>query len=123
MSEPSLTKPEIEFPDGPAPDELEIVDEIEGTGEEALGSSTVNVHYLGVDYESGEEFDSSWSRAESINFPLRNLIQGWQIGIPGMKVGGRRKLIVPPAQAYGVSGMHPLSGKTLIFVIDLLGVS
>ena len=123
MSESALTKPEIEFPEGPAPTELQIIDVIEGSGDEAQASSTVDVHYLGVEFESGEEFDSSWSRGESINFPLRSLIQGWQIGIPGMKVGGRRKLVVPPAQAYGASGGHPLSGKTLIFVIDLLGVS
>ncbi|EYT51969.1 peptidylprolyl isomerase [Leucobacter sp. UCD-THU] len=123
MSESPMTKPEIEFPEGPAPAELQIVDLVEGSGAEAQASSTVDVHYLGVEYDSGEEFDSSWSRGESINFPLRALIQGWQVGIPGMKVGGRRKLIVPPAQAYGVSGGHPLSGKTLIFVIDLLGVS
>jgi len=122
MSETPLSKPEIEFPEGPAPAEIEIVDLIEGSGEEALASSTVRVHYLGVDYESGEEFDSSWGRGEPINFPLRSLIQGWQVGIPGMKVGGRRKLTVPPAQAYGTSGGHPLAGKTLIFVIDLLGV-
>ncbi|QIM16997.1 FKBP-type peptidyl-prolyl cis-trans isomerase [Leucobacter insecticola] len=123
MSETAKTKPEIDAPEGPAPAELQIVDLVEGTGEEALASSTVDVHYLGVEYDSGEEFDSSWSRGESINFPLRSLIQGWQIGIPGMKVGGRRKLVVPAAQAYGTSGGHPLSGKTLIFVIDLLGVS
>lgn len=123
MTESALTKPEIEFPNGPAPTELQIVELVEGNGEEAFASSTVDVHYLGVDFESGEEFDSSWSRGESINFPLRSLIQGWQLGIPGMKVGGRRKLIVPPAQAYGSSGGHPLAGKTLIFVIDLLGVS
>ncbi|WP_053353497.1 MULTISPECIES: FKBP-type peptidyl-prolyl cis-trans isomerase [Leucobacter] len=123
MTESPKTKPEIEFPEGPAPAELQIVDIVEGSGEEALASSTVDVHYLGVEYDSGEEFDSSWNRGESINFPLRALIQGWQVGIPGMKVGGRRKLIVPAAQAYGTSGGHPLSGKTLIFVIDLLGVS
>jgi len=123
MSESALTKPEIEFPEGPAPTELQIIDVIEGSGDEAQASSTVDVHYLGVEFESGEEFDSSWSRGESINFPLRSLIQGWQTGIPGMKVGGRRKLIVPPAQAYGQAGGHPLGGKTLIFVIDLLGVS
>lgn len=123
MTGTPLSKPEIEFPEGPAPAELEIVDLVEGSGEEALASSTVEVHYLGVDYESGEEFDSSWGRGEAINFPLRSLIQGWQLGIPGMKVGGRRKLTVPPAQAYGAAGSHPLAGKTLIFVIDLLGVS
>lgn len=121
MSE-ALTKPEIEFHEGAAPTELLIEDIIVGTGEEAVASSTVKVHYLGVEFESGEEFDSSWGRGEAINFPLRSLISGWQVGIPGMKVGGRRKLIVPPAQAYGVAGGHPLSGKTLIFVIDLLGV-
>lgn len=123
MSESAKTKPEIEFPEGPAPAELQIIDIVEGDGAEALASSTVDVHYLGVEYDSGEEFDSSWGRGESINFPLRALIQGWQVGIPGMKVGGRRKLIVPPAQAYGTAGGHPLAGKTLIFVIDLLGVS
>lgn len=123
MSETANTKPEIEFPEGPAPVELVIEDLVVGSGDEALASSTVDVHYLGVEYESGEEFDSSWSRGESINFPLRSLIQGWQVGIPGMKVGGRRKLTVPPAQAYGSGGGHPLGGKTLIFVIDLLGVS
>ena len=119
----SLNKPEIDAPEGPAPATLEIVDLVEGDGAEALASSTVDVHYMGVEYDSGEEFDSSWGRGESINFPLRALIEGWQVGIPGMKVGGRRKLIVPPAQAYGTRGGHPLSGKTLIFVIDLLGVS
>lgn len=123
MSETKLTKPEIEFPEGQAPAELQIIDVVEGSGAEAQASSTVDVHYLGVEFESGEEFDSSWSRGQSINFPLRSLIQGWQVGIPGMKVGGRRKLVVPPAQAYGQTGGHPLGGKTLIFVIDLLGVS
>ena len=83
----------------------------------------MDVHYLGVDYESGEEFDSSWSRGESITFPLSGLIKGWQEGIPGMKVGGRRELICPPQLAYGAAGGgHRLSGRTLIFVIDLLGV-
>lgn len=123
MTETPKTKPEIDAPEGPAPTELEIIDLVEGTGEEAVASSTVDVHYLGVEYDSGEEFDSSWSRGESINFPLRSLIKGWQLGIPGMKVGGRRKLVVPAAQAYGQAGGHPLSGKTLIFVIDLQGVS
>jgi peptidylprolyl isomerase len=79
------------------------------------------VHYLGVDYDSGEEFDSSWSRGQSITFPLGNLIEGWRRGIPGMRVGGRRKLTVPPELAYGPAGSgHRLSGRTLIFVIDLL---
>ena len=116
------TKPEIEFYDGDEPTELVIIDIEEGTGAAAASGATVDVHYLGVDFVSGEEFDSSWSRGQSINFPLANLISGWQQGIPGMKVGGRRQLIVPPALAYGAAGSgHPLSGRTLIFVIDLLG--
>ena len=83
---------------------------------------TVEVHYVGVEYDTGEEFDSSWNRGASISFPLRGLIAGWQEGIPGMKVGGRRKLTIPPHLAYGAAGSgHRLSGKTLIFVIDLIG--
>jgi peptidylprolyl isomerase len=117
------TKPEIDFYDGPEPTELVIRDIEVGTGAEAQPGSTVDVHYLGVDFESGEEFDSSWSRNQSIDFPLNNLIKGWQEGIPGMKVGGRRELICPPHLAYGpAGGGHRLSGRTLIFVIDLLGV-
>ena len=117
-------KPEIDAPEGPAPTTLEVTDITVGTGAEAGPRSTVNVHYLGVEYETGEEFDSSWNRGQSINFPLTSLIAGWQQGIPGMKVGGRRRLVVPPALAYGpAGGGHRLSGKTLIFVIDLLGVS
>ncbi|PPL15307.1 peptidylprolyl isomerase [Microterricola pindariensis] len=117
-------KPEIEFPEGPAPETLVIEDIVVGDGAEATPGATVDVHYLGVEYESGDEFDSSWGRGQSINFPLNRLIAGWQEGIPGMKVGGRRKLVVPPHQAYGpAGGGHHLSGKTLIFVIDLLGVS
>jgi peptidylprolyl isomerase len=111
-------------PDGPAPSELQITDITVGDGPEAQSGSTVNVHYLGVEYDSGEEFDSSWNRGEPINFPLAALVLGWQEGIPGMKVGGRRKLVLPPHLAYGpAGGGHSLSGKTLIFVIDLLGVS
>jgi len=120
----SATKPEIDAPEGPAPTTLEVTDLIVGDGPEAGPRSTVDVHYLGVEYETGEEFDSSWGRGQSINFPLTSLIAGWQEGIPGMKVGGRRKLVCPPALAYGpAGGGHRLSGKTLIFVIDLLGVS
>jgi peptidylprolyl isomerase len=120
MSE--LTKPEIDFIEGPAPTELVITDLVVGTGAEATPGATVDVHYLGVEFETGEQFDASWDRGESINFPLSGLIAGWQEGIPGMKVGGRRQLVIPPALAYGESGGHRLSGKTLVFTIDLLGV-
>lgn len=115
-------KPEIVFPDGPAPAELVIEDLVVGDGPEAAAGGTVEVHYVGVAYDTGEEFDSSWNRGQTIEFPLRGLIQGWQDGIPGMRVGGRRQLVIPPEQAYGPAGSgHQLSGKTLIFVIDLIG--
>lgn len=114
------SKPEIDFIEGSAPQELVITDLIVGDGAEALPGAQVDVHYVGVEFESGEQFDSSWDRGESISFPLQGLIAGWQEGIPGMKVGGRRQLIIPPALAYGESGGHRLSGKTLVFVIDLL---
>ncbi len=120
----SSNKPEIDVPTGPAPLELEVSDITVGDGAEATASSTVKVHYLGIEFDTGDEFDSSWSRGQSIDFPLRQLIVGWQHGIPGMKVGGRRQLVVPPHLAYGPSGgQHALAGKTLVFVIDLLGVS
>jgi peptidylprolyl isomerase len=115
------SKPEIEFPSGPAPVQLVVEDLVVGDGPEAVPGGVVEVHYVGVEYDTGEEFDSSWGRGEPIEFPLRGLIQGWQDGIPGMKVGGRRQLVIPPEQAYGPAGSgHQLSGKTLIFVIDLL---
>lgn len=116
-------KPEVDRPEGPAPTELDIVDIVVGTGAEAVPGARVIVHYVGVEYETGEQFDSSWDRGETIEFPLEGLIQGWQEGIPGMKVGGRRQLTIPPEQAYGpAGGGHRLSGKTLVFIIDLLGV-
>lgn len=115
-------KPEVDFIDGPAPTELVITDLIVGDGAEAVAGGRVEVHYLGVDFENGDEFDSSWNRGESITFPLNGLIAGWQEGIPGMKVGGRRQLVIPPALAYGESGGHRLAGRTLVFIIDLLNV-
>lgn len=118
-----MNKPEVDFIEGPAPKELEIKDITLGEGTEATPGAKVEVHYLGVEFETGEQFDSSWDRGEAIEFPLKGLIAGWQEGIPGMKVGGRRQLIIPPHLAYGPSGSgHRLSGKTLIFIIDLLAV-
>ena len=115
-------KPEIDFIEGPAPTELVITDIVVGDGKEAQPGDTVEVHYVGVEFATGEQFDASWDRGESIEFPLRGLIQGWQDGMPGMKVGGRLQLVIPPALAYGESGGHRLSGATLVFVIDLLDV-
>ena len=119
----SLTKPVIEFPGGEAPADLQIEDVVVGDGAEAKPGDRVEVHYVGVEFDTGEEFDASWNRGSSIEFPLRGLIQGWQEGIPGMKVGGRRELIIPPHLAYGPAGSgHFLGGKTLIFIIDLIAV-
>lgn len=120
---PPLDKPEVDFPGGDAPDVLVITDLVVGEGVAAVAGGQVLVHYVGVDFETGEQFDASWDRGEPIDFPLRGLIQGWQEGIPGMRVGGRRQLVVPPELAYGpAGGGHRLSGQTLVFVIDLLGV-
>lgn len=119
-----LSKPEVDFMEGPAPTDLVITDISEGAGEAARPGAQVEVHYLGVDFDSGEEFDSSWGRGESITFPLNGLVRGWQEGIPGMKVGGRRQLICPPEYAYGPpGGGHRLSGRTLVFIIDLLATA
>ncbi len=118
-----MSKPEVDFPGGPAPTELVILDLTVGDGDTAGEGDKVEVHYVGVEFDTGEEFDSSWSRGESIRFPLQGLIKGWQDGIPGMRVGGRRQLTIPPELAYGPAGSgHPLGGKTLVFVIDLLDV-
>jgi peptidylprolyl isomerase len=118
-----MDAPEIDFPEGPPPTDLVIEDITIGQGEVAEAGQRVRVHYLGVDFDTGDQFDSSWDRGESIEFPLKGLIMGWQDGIPGMRVGGRRKLIIPPELGYGpAGGGHRLSGKTLIFVIDLLAV-
>lgn len=115
-----MNKPEIEFNPAPAPTELAIRDITIGEGPEAVAGGRVTVHYVGVDYESGEQFDASWDRGEPISFSLTQLIEAWKVGIPGMRVGGRRELICPPQTAYGTSGGHRLSGRTLVFVIDLL---
>ena len=121
---PERSKPEIDFPGGEPPSELEISDVTVGDGPEAAPGATVLVHYVGVDFESGEEFDASWGRGEPIEFPLRGLIKGWQDGIPGMRVGGRRQLVIPAELAYGDDAEATGSpAGTLIFVIDLLGVS
>jgi peptidylprolyl isomerase len=120
------TKPEVTVPSGAPPAQLEEKELIEGTGTEAKSGDKVTVQYVGVGYESGEEFDSSWSRNEPFSFTLGagEVIPGWDQGVAGMKVGGRRELIIPPELAYGEAGAPPAIGpnETLIFVIDLLEV-
>lgn len=120
-------KPEIDFPDGPAPTDLEVADLTVGDGTEATAGTTVKVHYVGVTHSGGEEFDASWNRGEPLAFPLGAgyVIQGWDRGVQGMKVGGRRQLTIPPHLAYGDQGAGGVikPGETLIFVVDLLEVS
>ncbi|HET9646966.1 MAG TPA: FKBP-type peptidyl-prolyl cis-trans isomerase [Microlunatus sp.] len=119
-------KPEIDFPAGPPPTQLEIVDIREGAGAEATPGSTVSVHYVGVAHSTGEEFDASYNRGAPLDFPLGagRVIQGWDQGVAGMKVGGRRQLTIPPQLAYGDRGAGGVirPGETLIFVVDLLEV-
>jgi peptidylprolyl isomerase len=118
-------KPKIVVPSGPPPKALEKNEIVEGTGAEAKGGDEVTVHYVGVGYNSKKEFDASWG-GEPFTFALGGglVIAGWEFGIPGMKVGGRRELVIPGQLAYGPEGSPPEIGpnETLIFVIDLLGV-
>lgn len=120
-------RPEIDFPEGEPPTELLITDEIEGDGDIASAGQNVSAHYVGVAFSSGEEFDSSWNRGQPLGFRLGvgQVIPGWDQGIAGMKVGGRRRLVIPPHLAYGSRGAGRAIGpnETLIFVVDLVGVS
>ncbi|MEU1528555.1 FKBP-type peptidyl-prolyl cis-trans isomerase [Streptomyces fagopyri] len=121
-----LAKPEIDFPGGDAPTDLQIRDLVVGDGAEAKAGAAVEVHYVGVTFESGEEFDASWNRGQTFRFPLGagRVIKGWDQGVEGMRVGGRREITIPPHLAYGDQSPSPLipAGSTLIFVVDLLGV-
>jgi peptidylprolyl isomerase len=122
----STTKPEVDVPEGPAPSELELVDLQEGDGAEAKAGDTVSVHYVGVSYSTGEEFDASWNRGQPLQFRLGagQVIAGWDQGVQGMKVGGRRRLTIPPHLGYGDRGAGGViaPGETLIFVCDLVSV-
>ncbi|MET9467894.1 FKBP-type peptidyl-prolyl cis-trans isomerase [Streptomyces sp. NPDC006544] len=119
-----LEKPEIDFPDGPVPADLVIEDIWEGEGAEAKAGSLVSVHYVGVAFSTGEEFDASWNRGAPLQFKLGvgQVISGWDQGVQGMKVGGRRKLTIPAHLAYGDRGAGGAikPGETLIFVCDLV---
>jgi peptidylprolyl isomerase len=119
-------KPEIDFPDGPPPEDLEVTDLQVGDGAEATPGRQVRVHYVGVAFSTGEEFDASYNRGAPLDFPLGagRVIAGWDTGVTGMRVGGRRKLVIPPHLAYGDRGAGGLigPGETLIFVVDLVDV-
>ncbi|WP_406336908.1 FKBP-type peptidyl-prolyl cis-trans isomerase [Streptomyces zaomyceticus] len=122
-----LTKPEIDVPEGEAPTELTIRDLVVGDGAEAKPGRVVQVHYVGVTFESGKEFDASWDRGQPFKFAVGGgrVIKGWDRGIRGMKVGGRREIVVPPHLGYGKESPSPLipAGSTLVFVVDLLTVA
>lgn len=121
------TEPTVTVPSTPAPTTLVTKDLITGTGQVAKAGDTVIVNYVGVLYKTGKTFDSSWSRHQTFTTPLAtgSVIPGWVQGIPGMRVGGRRELIIPPSLAYGKSGSGSAipPNSTLIFVVDLLSVS
>ncbi|MET9514064.1 FKBP-type peptidyl-prolyl cis-trans isomerase [Streptomyces sp. NPDC002994] len=122
----SIEKPEVDFPGGEPPKDLQIRDIWEGDGAVAKAGDNVKVHYVGVAFSTGEEFDSSWNRGTPLQFPLGagRVIAGWDQGVQGMKVGGRRELIIPPQLAYGDNGAGGVikPGETLIFVCDLVAV-
>ena len=125
--DPSTTKPEIDFPGDTPPTELVIEDITVGDGAEATAGSIVDVHYVGVAHSTGEEFDASYNRGAPLKFQLGigQVISGWDKGVQGMQVGGRRKLVIPPHLGYGDRGAGGAikGGETLIFVCDLIKVS
>ena len=126
-SGPLSKKPAVKVPSGPPPKTLKTVDLIKGTGAVAGKSSQVSVNYVGVLYKGGKEFDASWKRSQTFPFQLgqHSVIPGWDQGIPGMRVGGRRELIIPAALAYGKLGSPPSipPNAALVFVVDLLSAS
>jgi peptidylprolyl isomerase len=119
-------KPIISIPEGDPPADLVIEDEQVGDGDEAVVGKRVIVHYAGVAWSTGSEFDASWNRNETFDFRLgaREVIEGWDRGVAGMKVGGRRRLTIPPEMGYGSRGAGGVikGGETLVFVVDLIDV-
>lgn len=120
------TKPDVTIPAGDPPSSLEIEDLEVGTGPEATAGTKVDVHYVGVSWSNGRQFDASWDRRNTFSFTLGGgqVIAGWDQGVAGMKVGGRRRLTIPPDLGYGSRGAGGVigPGETLVFVVDLLGV-
>jgi peptidylprolyl isomerase len=126
MTVPMSQKPRVDSPDGPPPTDLQISDLTVGSGAEASAGDQVSVHYVGVAYSTGEEFDASYNRGAPLDFKLGTgrVIAGWDRGVAGMRVGGRRRLVIPPHLAYGNRGAGNVirPNETLIFVVDLVGV-
>ena len=123
----NATKPDVTVPGGEPPAQLEMDDLEVGTGPQATAGSHVDVHYVGVSWSTGRQFDASWDRRNTFSFRLGSgqVIAGWDQGVAGMRVGGRRRLTIPPDLAYGTQGAGGViaPGETLVFVVDLLGVS
>lgn len=121
-----MTKPEVTIPDAPPPAELLVEDLVVGDGPEAASGQPVEVHYVGVAWSTQQQFDASWDRGEPFGFRLGagQVISGWDQGVAGMKLGGRRRLTIPPEMGYGARGAGGVIGpnETLVFVVDLLGV-
>ena len=118
------SKPVIGAPEGAAPTTLVTNDIIVGTGKEAVATSTLTVHYTLMAWSTGQVVESSWDGGSPATFPLSGVIQGWQQGIPGMKEGGRRLLVIPAELGYGAAGGGPIGpNETLIFVVDVISVS
>jgi peptidylprolyl isomerase len=115
--------PTITAPSGDAPTTLIVEDVIVGSGTEVLATSTLTLHYTLMKWSDGSILESSWSSGTPSTFQLSGLIQGWQLGLPGAKVGGRRLLVIPPALGYGPMAGHPLEKDTLIFAVDIIAVS
>lgn len=122
-----MSKPDITVPASPPPADLEVEDLVVGDGDEAQPGHRVSVHYVGVAWSNGSQFDSSWDRNEPFEFRLGagEVIQGWDRGVSGMRPGGRRRLTIPPHLGYGNRGAGGVikGGETLVFVVDLLGAS
>lgn len=123
----TFERPQIPKPEGDIPFDLVIEDLVVGEGAEATSGTKVSVHYAGVSFSTGEEFDASWNRGQPFEFKLGKgqVIPGWDAGVQGMKVGGRRKLTIPSAMAYGARGAGGVikPHEPLVFVVDLLAVS
>ena len=121
-----MPKPDVTIPDAPPPADLVVEDILVGDGDEAAAGNDVEVHYVGVSWSDGQQFDASWDRGDTFTFRLGagQVIEGWDSGVQGMRVGGQRRLTLPPHLAYGPRGAGGAIGpnETLVFVVDLVGV-
>jgi peptidylprolyl isomerase len=126
MGRMTMSKPNVDVPAGPAPADLQITDLWAGDGAEARPGQQVEVHYVGVSHSTGQEFDASWNRGSTFRFQLGagHVIAGWDQGVAGMRVGGRRQLVIPAKLGYGDRGAGNVikPGETLVFVVDLVEV-